>query len=106
MDKIFELVGVAGFPSTIVGGIIFMFFYLRKQEASIRAEQVESMKRIQDEKAALQAELRLRTEEAVKFDLQIDILRAEKRTLEDQLSILRRQVMLAELPVASGDSHE
>lgn len=105
MDKIFELVGVAGFPSTIVGGIIFMFFYLRKQEAGIRIEQVGSMKRIQDEKAALQAEIRLQDTEANAAEEKIDSLRREIRTLEDQLAILKRQMMLAGFDVESGDNH-
>lgn len=102
MDKIFELVGVAGFPSTIVGGIIFMFFYLRKQEAGIRTEQVGTMKRIQDEKVALQAELRLHVIEANAAEEQIDKLRVEKHTLEDQLAILKRQMMLAGFDVETG----
>lgn len=105
MDKVFELVGVAGFPSTIVGGIIFMFFYLRKQEAGIRIEQVGSMKRIQDEKAALQAELRTQDLEVSAAEAQIDKLRRENRTLEDQLAILKRQMLLAGFDVETGDRH-
>lgn len=106
MEKIFELVGVAGFPSTIVGGVIFMFFYLRKQEAGIRAEQIETMKRIQDEKALLQAELRLQALELKSAEDQIDILRAEKHALEDKLSVLRRQLLMADMAIPAGDYNE
>ena len=79
-----------------------MFFYLRKQEAGIRAEQIESIRRVQLEKAELQIELTRQDTIIADRELQIDNLRANNRTLEDQNSIYKRQAMLAQVSLESG----
>ena len=79
-----------------------MFFYLRKQEAGIRAEQIESIRRVQLEKAELQIELTRQDTIIADRELQIDNLRANNRTLEDQNSIYKRQPMLAQVSLESG----
>lgn len=91
MDKLFELIGQAGFPSTIVGGIVFLFFYLRKQEEGIRVEQTSTLKRLQEDKVAMQETIDKLEQEADDRETMIDTLRKKLRDVEDESSANRRR---------------
>jgi septal ring factor EnvC (AmiA/AmiB activator) len=98
MDKAFEgfssfitAIGPAGYPTSILGGVLMLFFYLRKQEAGMRTEIVASLQRLQKDKEALQAridalQLRIDTlqKELDSRDDDIDALRMQRRELEDK----------------------
>lgn len=70
MDSIIGFLGSAGFPTSFVGIVLFLYFTLRKQEASVRAEQIATIER-------------LRTD--------IKELSVDKDQLSDQVDNLRKQ---------------
>ncbi len=55
MDALLQLVGTAGFPTSFVGVLLFLFFYMRKQEAEVRAVQIASIERLRAEVVELDA---------------------------------------------------
>lgn len=96
MDKFLELLGTASFPSTIVGGVIFLFFYLKKQEAELRAELTGTLKRLQEEKLALYVTIDKLEQEADDRESIIDGLRKDLRAAEDDAIFHRRRADRAE----------
>ena len=96
MDKFLELLGQASFPSTIVGGVIFLFFYLKKQEAELRAELTATLKRLQEEKLALYATIEKLEQEGEDREVVIDNLRRDLRAAEDDAIFHRRRADRAE----------
>lgn len=96
LDKFLELLGTASFPSTIVGGVIFLFFYLKKQEAELRAELTATLKRLQDEKVALYNTIDKLEQEADDRETVINGLRKELRAAEDDATFHRRRADRAE----------
>lgn len=46
MDSIFQFLGSAGFPTSFVGVVLFLYFTLRKQEAVVRADQIAHIERL------------------------------------------------------------
>lgn len=84
MDKFLEVLGAAGYPTTIVGGVLLLFFYLRKQESGVRADINGSLQRLQEDNQ------RLEQEATIKESL-IDQLRRERREAEDKETIERRK---------------
>jgi len=92
MDKLFESVssfltaiGPAGYPTSLLGGVLMLFFYLRKQEAGVRNDIVLSLQRLQKDKELLQARIDVLTSEAETREKEIDSLRKTRRSLEDEL---------------------
>lgn len=84
-------IGPAGYPTSILGAVLMLFFYLRRQESGVRTEIVASLQRLQKDKEALQGridalQLRIDTmqKELDSREEDIDKLRAQRRDLEDQ----------------------
>lgn len=96
MDKFLELLGTASFPSTIVGGVIFLFFYLKRQEAELRAELTATLKRLQEEKIVLYTTIERLEQESEDRESTIDKLRGSVRTAEDDATFHRRRADRAE----------
>lgn len=55
MDAFLQLAGTAGLPTSFVGVLLFLFFYMRKQEAEVRAVQVASIERLRADVVELDA---------------------------------------------------
>lgn len=49
MDAFLQIIGSAGLPTSFVGLMMFLYFSVRKQEASVRAEQVATIERLRAE---------------------------------------------------------
>lgn len=96
MDKFLEVIGAAGYPTTTIGGVLLLFFYLRKAEAGMRTEINGSLARLQGEKAALQTEIDRLEEEADRMEDMFDQLRKDRRDAEDREIEQRRRAELAE----------
>lgn len=91
MDKVIEgfgsfisAIGPAGYPTSLLGGVLMLFFYLRKQEAGVRNDIVASLERLQKDKAALQTRIDTLQAELDAKESEIDGLRAQRRELEDK----------------------
>jgi hypothetical protein len=91
MDKAFEgfssfitAIGPAGYPTSVLGGVLMLFFYLRKQESGMRAEIVLSLQRLQKDKEALQARIDVLQKELDAKDERVDLLLTQRRELEDK----------------------
>lgn len=84
MDKFLEVLGAAGYPTTIVGGVLLLFFYLRKQESGVRADINGSLQRLQEDNQRLEQEATIK--EAL-----IDQLRKDRREAEDRETAERRK---------------
>lgn len=96
MDKALEVLGAAGYPTTLVGGVLFLFFYLRKAEAGMRTEINGSLARLQKEKQELQNAIDALEQEARERERLIDDLRMARRAAEDREVIERRRAEEAE----------
>lgn len=55
MDAFLQLAGTAGLPTSFVGVLLFLFFYMRKQEAAVRVEQLATIERLRGEIVELDA---------------------------------------------------
>lgn len=55
MEAFLQLVGSSGFPTSFVGLMLFLFFYMRKQEAAVRVEQITTIERLRAEVIELEA---------------------------------------------------
>lgn len=55
MDAFLQLVGTAGLPTSFIGLLLFMYFSMRKQEATVRAEQIATIERLRAEIVELDA---------------------------------------------------
>ncbi len=55
MDAFLQLAGTAGLPTSFVGVLLFLFFYMRKQEAAVRVEQLATIARLRGEVVELDA---------------------------------------------------
>jgi cell division protein FtsB len=91
VDKVFESIGAflsavgpAGYPTSFLGGLLMLFYYLRKSEAGLRTELVSSLQRLQNDKAALQLRIDALQKELDAREADIDRLRAANRDLEDK----------------------
>lgn len=89
MDKFLDILGTAGYPSGIVGIVLMLLFYLRKQESGVRTDINGSLQRLTAENLDLKDELREAQDE-------IDTLRAERRAAEDREDKQRRRAEAAE----------
>lgn len=89
MDKFLDILGTAGYPSGIVGIVLMLLFYLRKQESGVRTDINGSLQRLTAENLDLKDELREAQDE-------IDTLRNERRAAEDREDKQRRRAEAAE----------
>lgn len=55
MDAFLQLAGTAGIPTSFIGLMLFLFFYMRKQEAEVRAVQLATIDRLRQEVVELDA---------------------------------------------------
>lgn len=83
MDQLFSILGTAGFPTSIAGALVFLFFWTKKYEAAVRAEMTMSLERLQKDKVELQARIKALEDEATERESKIDDLRASMREAED-----------------------
>jgi len=97
VDKLIEILGAAGYPSTIVGGVVFLFFYLRKQEAVIRNATKETID-------SLEEELERRKKEILRLEALIISLRLELTTSQDESIVHRRRAEAAEAKIKRMES--
>jgi len=89
VDKFIDIISAAGYPTTIAGGIVFLFFYLRKQEALIRTTTREQIK-------TLEEDLEKRREEIIRLEAEIKGLRTLLTMTEDESILNRRRAENAE----------
>lgn len=55
MDAFLQLVGSAGIPTSFVGVLLLLYFSVRKQEATVRAEQLATIERLKSDIVELDA---------------------------------------------------
>lgn len=96
MDQLLQFLSSAGYPTTMVGGILFMLFYFRKAEAGIRAENAITFERLQKQVAELKAEIEHLEDEITEKEAQIDELRRLRREAEDLEIVAVRRANEAE----------
>lgn len=96
MDKFLDILGTAGYPSGIVGIVLMLLFYLRKQESGVRTDINGSLQRLTAENLDLKDELDAK--EAL-----IDTLRKERREAEDREDRQRRRAEAAEAKLGEID---
>lgn len=91
-----DILGTAGYPSGIVGIVLMLLFYLRKQESGVRTDINGSLQRLTAENVELRKEAEdLRSDIRAKED-EIDTLRKERREAEDREDKQRRRADAAE----------
>lgn len=80
--------GSMGLPSLVVGTILFLYFSIRKQEAVVRTEQLETIERLKADRAE---EIKRSDEKDAK------IASLEKEVAEGSLRETRLKVKILEL---------
>lgn len=55
MEAFLQLVGSAGLPTSFIGLMLFLYFTVRKQEATVRAEQIATIERLRADVVELEA---------------------------------------------------
>lgn len=96
MDKLIEILGTAGGPTTVIGVCLTLLFWIRRQENGVRTDINGSIQRLTVEKENQQAELEdLKDELEEKEDL-IDKLREQRREAEDRETEQKRRADEAE----------
>lgn len=84
MEQLFSILGTAGFPTSIAGALVFLFFWLKKYEASVRAEMTVSLERLQKDKEELQKRIKELETDVEDRESKIDELRKKMREAEDE----------------------
>lgn len=82
-QKILDVLGSAGSQTTAASLALMLFFYLRRQEKEVRKEYLETIKRLQAERAALLAEIRDLQKELDDREEDLDRERKARRDAED-----------------------
>lgn len=83
-EKLLELITSAGGQTTVVGGLLLVFFYLRKAEAGMRNEINGSLVRLQKDKQDLLQRIDELEEESRSRETLFDSLREERRVAQDE----------------------
>lgn len=83
MEAVFQFFGANGYQTTMVGGLMLLFFYMRNQEAGVRNDINLSLQRLQKDKELLQAEIEKLEAELDEKEAEIDDLRKQRRAAED-----------------------
>jgi hypothetical protein len=96
VDKFLDILGTAGYPSGIVGIVLMLLFYLRKQESGVRTDINGSLQRLTAENLDLKDELQEKEDT-------IDTLRKERRAAEDREDVQRRRAEAAEAKLGDKD---
>ena len=97
MDKFLDILGTARYPSGIVGIVLMLLFYLRKQESGVRTDINGSLQRLTAENLDLKDEI-------LEKEAQIDTLRKERREAEDREDRQRRRAEAAEAKLGEIDA--
>lgn len=95
MDKFVDIISAAGYPTTIAGGIVFLFFYLRKQEAAIRTTTREQI-------ADLEEDLERRRTEILRLEEELKAIKKLLTESQDESIIERRRAEAAEARLRSA----
>jgi len=98
VDKFVDIISAAGYPSTIAGGIVFLFFYLRKQEAAIRVTTKEQI-------ADLEQDLEKRRAEILRLEEEVKLLKTLLTLSQDESIINRRRAEAAEAQLKGAGIH-
>lgn len=96
MDKFLDILGTAGYPSGIVGIVLMLLFYLRRQESGVRTDINGSLQRLTAETLDLKDEIDELEEKLKEKNLEIDLVRKERREAEDREDQQRRRADAAE----------
>ena len=96
MDKFLDILGTAGYPSGIVGIVLMLLFYLRRQESGVRTDINGSLQRLTAETLDLRDEIDGLEDKLKEKDLEIDLDRKERREAEDREDQQRRRADAAE----------
>lgn len=95
LGKLMELFQSAGYPTTIVGGIILLFVYFRRTEAAMREELNGSLERLKKEREeadarADKAEIEKSNERKSRIEAEgkLDEMTQERNKLRYQLNEL------------------
>ena len=104
MDKFIDILGTAGYPSGIVGIVLMLLFYLRKQESGVRTDINGSLQRLTAETLDLREEIDELKEELRTKEAEIDTLRKERRESEDREDKQRRRAEAAEARLGDKDA--
>lgn len=83
---------VTAVSTSLLGGVLMLFFYLRKQEKGLRVELVASLVRLQGDKDFLIARITKMQAELDERESKIDALRGMRRDVEDKLYEAERLV--------------
>lgn len=86
-----------GYQTTMIGGVLLLFFYLRRQEAGVRNDINTSLQRLQKDKELLEAQIKELQAELDQRESEIDRVRRERREAEDTATRESRRADLAEL---------
>jgi hypothetical protein len=95
VDKFVDIISAAGYPTTIAGGIVFLFFYLRKQEAAIRTTTREQI-------ADLEEDLERRRTEILRLEEELKAVKKLLTESQDESIIERRRAEAAEARLRSA----
>lgn len=104
MDKFWDILGTAGYPSGIVGIVLMLLFYLRRQESGVRTDINGSLQRLTAETLDLRDEIDELKEALRKKEEEIDTLRKERRAAEDREDQQRRRAEAAEAKLGDRDA--
>lgn len=104
MEKFFDILGTAGYPSGIVGIVLMLLFYLRKQESGVRSDINGSLQRLTAETLDLKDEIDELREEVRTKEAEIDLLRKERREAEDRETQQRRRAEASEARLGDIDA--
>jgi len=80
-----EILGNAGLPTTFISAMIFVLFWIRKQEALVRNTQADDYERKVEENSNLRAELKQAHDELDKKDKIIEEKNEEIRRYKNRL---------------------
>lgn len=104
MEKFLDILGTAGYPSGIIGIVLTLLFYLRRQESGVRTDINGSLQRLTAENLDLREEIDEIKEEIRKKEAEIDTLRRERRESEDREDKQRRRAEAAEEKLGDRDA--
>lgn len=96
LEKLFEIIGSAVSPTSFIGGILILLFWLRRQETGIRTEITGSLERLQKEREGLEESLDEAQEKIKDLNDTVDKQLNEKRTVELKLHEMTLRAETAE----------
>jgi septal ring factor EnvC (AmiA/AmiB activator) len=104
VDKFLDILGTAGYPSGIVGIVLVLLVYLRRQESGVRTDINGSLQRLTAEVLDLRDQIDELEEKLKAKEDEIDLLRTERRAAEDRENQQRRRAESAEAKLGDRDA--